>query len=169
MFTSNDTLERTYHKLTDEHDNDVVYLAQGIDGQPFQLLRKFQDNPNSVLMGTASFWDGVDIPNNYLKCVIMTRLPFSVPSDPIVLASTMNIDNPFPDYQLPSAVLKFRQGFGRLIRGTNDKGIFVLLDSRLSTKNYGHAFESSLDDVDLMKVENQELPLLIEKWTLNGN
>ena len=71
--------------------------------------------------------------------------------------------------QLPSAVLKFRQGFGRLIRGTKDKGIFVLLDSRLSTKNYGQAFESSLDDVDLMKVENQELPLLIEKWTLNGN
>lgn len=169
LFTSNDTLEKVYQKLTGDHESDVVYLAQGIDGQPFQLLRKFQDNPNSVLMGTASFWDGVDIPNNYLKCVIMTRLPFSVPSDPIVLASTMNIDNPFPDYQLPSAVLKFRQGFGRLIRGSNDRGIFVLLDSRLSAKSYGHAFESSLEDVDLLKVENQELPLLIEKWTSNDN
>tara|TARA_Y100001970_G_scaffold137980_1_gene169730 strand:- start:13845 stop:16625 length:2781 start_codon:yes stop_codon:yes gene_type:complete len=169
LFTSNDTLEKTYHKLVEAGNNEVVFFAQGIDGQPFQLLRKFQDNPNSVLMGTASFWDGVDIPNNYLKCVIMTRLPFSVPSDPIVLASTMNMATPFPDYQLPSAILKFRQGFGRLIRGSKDRGIFVLLDSRLSSKNYGHAFETSLDDVDLLKIDKQELSMLIERWSSNDD
>ncbi|MBR73353.1 MAG: helicase, partial [Dehalococcoidaceae bacterium] len=94
---------------------------------------------------------------------------FSVPSDPIVLASTMNMATPFPDYQLPSAILKFRQGFGRLIRGSKDRGIFVLLDSRLSSKNYGHAFETSLDDVDLLKIDKQELSMLIERWSSNDD
>ena len=169
LFTSNDTLSKTYNKLIENTESEVTFLAQGIDGQPFQLLRKFQENPNAVLMGTSSFWDGVDIPNNFLKCVIMTRLPFSVPSDPVVLASTMNMDNSFADYQLPSAVLKFRQGFGRLIRSSKDKGIFVLLDSRLSTKNYGHAFENSIDDVELLKIEKEGLTELIEKWRHDDN
>ena len=169
LFTSNDTLEKTYNKLMENTERGIPLLAQGIDGQPFQLLRKFQENPNSILMGTASFWDGVDIPNNFLKCVVITRLPFSVPSDPVVLASTMNMDNPFADYQLPSAVLKFRQGFGRLIRGSNDKGIFILLDSRISTKNYGHAFETAISNVELLKVNKQDLTPLIEEWNSDDN
>ena len=91
-------------------------------------------------------------------------IAFSVPTDPIVLASTMNLDDSFSSYQLPAAVLKFRQGFGRLIRSSQDKGIFVLLDSRLYSKKYGQVFENAINEVELLEVSQEDVVKNISNW-----
>ena len=113
-----------------------------------QLLREFKSDIRSVLFGTDSFWTGVDVPGESLSNVIITKLPFSVPSHPLTQARSERIKlqggNAFFDYSLPEAVLKFRQGTGRLIRANSDSGIIVLLDSRVATKRYGRTFINSL-------------------------
>jgi ATP-dependent DNA helicase DinG len=112
------------------------------------LLEQFRATPNAVLFGTSSFWQGVDVQGEALSCVIIDRLPFAVPSDPVVAARMKAIEDsggkPFFDYQVPSAVLTLKQGFGRLIRSLEDRGVLVLLDSRVSTKRYGQTFLASL-------------------------
>jgi ATP-dependent DNA helicase DinG len=112
------------------------------------LLEEFRSTPNAVLFGTASFWQGVDVQGEALSCVIIDRLPFAVPSDPVVQARMKAIEEsggkPFFDYQVPEAVLTLKQGFGRLIRSLEDRGVLVLLDPRIRTKRYGQAFLQSL-------------------------
>ena len=112
------------------------------------LLEEFRNTPNAVLFGTSSFWQGVDVQGETLSCVIIDRLPFAVPSDPVVQARMKAIEDnggkPFFDYQVPEAVLTLKQGFGRLIRSLEDRGVLVLLDRRIRTQRYGQVFLQSL-------------------------
>ena len=112
------------------------------------LLQRFRETPNAVLFGTSSFWQGVDVQGEALSCVIIDRLPFAVPNDPVVAARMQAIEesggNPFFDYQIPSAVITLKQGFGRLIRSLDDRGVLVLLDPRIHQKHYGRVFIESL-------------------------
>src|ERR1700758_5011602 len=125
------------------------------------LLEEFRNTPNAVLFGTSSFWQGVDVQGEQLSCVIIDRLPFAVPSDPVVAARVKAIDagggNAFYEYQVPSAVITLKQGFGRLIRSLHDRGLLALLDTRILKKQYGRVFIESLPPytrtTDLKKVE----------------
>jgi ATP-dependent DNA helicase DinG len=135
-------------------------LKQG-DAPKSALLEEFRLTPNAVLFGTSSFWQGVDVQGEQLSCVIIDRLPFAVPSDPIVAARVKAIDrtggNAFNDYQVPSAVITLKQGFGRLIRSLHDRGLLALLDNRILKKSYGRVFVESLPNymrtTDIRKVE----------------
>ena len=122
----------------------IQVLAQGIDGSPPQIMARFTENPNSVLLGTSSFWEGVDLPGGILKALVLTRLPFQVPTDPIVKARSEQYKDPFSEYSVPQAVLRFRQGMGRLIRSKGDKGAIVVLDRRVAARSYGKAFLQSV-------------------------
>jgi DNA polymerase-3 subunit epsilon/ATP-dependent DNA helicase DinG len=97
-----------------------------------------------VLLGTNSFWEGVDVPGDALRCVVIAKLPFAVPTDPMVRARTDHLADPFGQYVLPQAVLRLRQGFGRLIRRGTDRGAVVLCDERLRTRQYGEGFLAAL-------------------------
>jgi ATP-dependent DNA helicase DinG len=112
------------------------------------LLERFKNTPGAVLFATASFWQGVDVPGEQLSCVIVDRLPFAVPSDPIVAARVQALQedgrNPFSEFQVPQAVLALKQGFGRLIRTKTDRGVLALLDSRIQRMAYGKIFLESL-------------------------
>ena len=122
----------------------IEVLAQGVDGSPPQIMARFTENPNSVLLGTSSFWEGVDLPGGILKALVLTRLPFQVPTDPIVKARAEQFRDPFSQYSVPQAVLRFRQGMGRLIRSNGDKGAIVVLDRRITARSYGKAFLQSI-------------------------
>ena len=124
-------------------------LLQG-QGSNAELLDRFRQTRNCVLFATASFWQGVDVPGEQLSCVIIDKLPFAVPSDPIVRARTDRIQahggNAFREYHVPQATLALKQGFGRLIRSASDRGVLVLLDNRIVKKSYGKIFLNSLPD-----------------------
>jgi ATP-dependent DNA helicase DinG len=118
------------------------------EGSRSGILERFRTTPNAVLFATASFWQGVDVRGEALSCVIIDKLPFAVPSDPVVAARQRYIDNSggnsFSDYSVPSAVITLKQGLGRLIRSATDRGVLSILDPRIVTKSYGQSFLRSL-------------------------
>ncbi len=158
LFTSYAQMNEIYDRLLGVLD--FPMLKQG-DAPKSALLEEFRLTPNAVLFGTSSFWQGVDVQGEQLSCVIIDRLPFAVPSDPVVAARVKAIDagggNAFFEYQVPSAVITLKQGFGRLIRSLHDRGLLALLDNRILKKQYGRVFVESLPrysrTTDLKKVE----------------
>jgi Rad3-related DNA helicase len=133
-----------------------------------QLLRTFRSNPRTVLLGSASFWEGVDVVGEALSVLVIAKLPFSVPTDPVFAARSETFEDPFNQYGLPQTVLKFKQGFGRLIRSRSDRGIVVILDRRLQTKSYGQAFLRSLPQCTVRRSPSAELPALARQWLAGG-
>jgi len=142
----------------------IEVLAQGVDGSPQQLTRRFIENPKAVLLGTSSFWEGVDLPSGVLKALVLTRLPFQVPSDPIVKARSDQYEDAFKEYSIPQAVLRFRQGIGRLIRNKGDKGAIVVLDRRITGRSYGQAFLKSIPPCSLKPSNLATVGTLAAEW-----
>lgn len=165
LFTSSSHLRRTYKAIRGPLEEDeIVLFGQYIDGSRRQLLSRFRNTPKSVLMGTRSFWEGIDVVGQALSCLVIARLPFSVPTDPILAARAETFDNPFNEYYLPEAILSFRQGFGRLIRSRDDYGIVVVLDKRILTKSYSSMFLSSLPSCTARQGPLSSLPKLARRW-----
>jgi ATP-dependent DNA helicase DinG len=145
LFTSYVQMEQVYHSLKNR-----LRFPSFMQGEKSKsgLLESFRSTPNAVLFATSSFWQGVDVQGEQLSCVVIDKLPFSVPSDPVVAARIAQISesggNAFYDYQIPSAIILLKQGLGRLIRSKTDRGILALLDKRILTKSYGRMFLQSL-------------------------
>ena len=145
LFTSYGPLKRVWALLQDRLDaRGIASLAQGLDGTRRQILQSFLADPRTVLLATSSFWEGVDIPGDRLRCVVIDKLPFPVPTDPLVRARSEQLRDPFGEYILPVAIIRLRQGFGRLIRSASDRGAVVLCDPRLRTRQYGVGFLRAL-------------------------
>lgn len=145
-------------------DDDIVVYQQGTGASRRQLLENFKNAEHAVLLGTRSFWEGVDVPGDDLSCVVIAKIPFAVPSDPVFQARSETFDNAFSQYSIPEAILHFRQGFGRLIRTRTDRGIVVMMDKRVLTKQYGKAFLDSLPDVTLRQGDSSNLPNVAQEW-----
>ena len=172
LFTSFYALNAAYTRLEkDLRSKGITPLRQGAAART-QLLERFRRDASSVLFATDSFWEGVDVAGDALQCVILARLPFRVPTEPILQARTEIIEesggNAFMDYIVPLAVIKFRQGFGRLIRRRTDRGVVMVLDSRILTKQYGKKFLDSLPDVRILTGPGAELLRELEGFCRAG-
>jgi DNA polymerase-3 subunit epsilon/ATP-dependent DNA helicase DinG len=128
------------------------------------LLDDFRQGERRVLLGTRSFWEGVDVPGEALSCLAIAKLPFTVPSDPIFAARSDTFDQPFFEYAVPETILRFLQGFGRLIRTHSDRGVVAVFDRRLLTKSYGQMFVESLPDPTVRQGSVTLLPQVAADW-----
>ena len=142
----------------------ITVQAQGEGISRAQLLENFRLGERRVLLGTRSFWEGVDVPGEALSCLAIAKLPFSVPSDPIFAARAETFDQPFFDYAVPETILRFLQGFGRLIRTRTDRGVVAVFDKRLLTKSYGQLFLESLPEPTVRRGSVALLPKAAAEW-----
>jgi len=165
LFTSYASLKATAKGITTALDQeDILVYAQGDGSSRRQLMESFKNAERAVLLGTRSFWEGVDVPGESLSCLALTRLPFAVPNDPIFAARSETFDEPFMQYSVPDAILKFRQGFGRLIRAKTDRGVVAVFDKRVLTKQYGQQFLQSLPDCTVRRGPYADLAKAAAAW-----
>ena len=165
LFTSYAQLKRTSNDIQPELSKyGITVFEQGEGVSPSALLKTFRNTEKAILLGTRSFWEGVDIQGDALSVVVIAKLPFDVPSDPIVAARAATFENSFGEYSLPEAILKFRQGFGRLIRSNTDKGLVIIMDNRINTKRYGLDFINSIPKCTRSTGSVRDLPRLAEHW-----
>ncbi len=165
LFTANSALRKTILGIQEVlEDEDIIVLGQGVDGSRRTLLERFKESPRTVLLGTSSFWEGVDVVGDALSALVITKLPFSVPSDPIVAARSEQFTDPFSQYTIPQSILRFKQGFGRLIRSREDRGIVVVLDRRLLSKKYGALFLQSLPTTTVRQGALKQLPRIAARF-----
>jgi DNA polymerase-3 subunit epsilon/ATP-dependent DNA helicase DinG len=166
LFTSYSQLRSTAQAIEQPLANaGLSLLSQAEGGSRQRLLEQFKmEDSRSVLLGTRSFWEGVDVPGRALQAVMIAKLPFDVPSDPVFSARSETFDYPFFEYSIPEAVLRFRQGFGRLIRRQNDEGVVVILDKRVLTKRYGQAFIEALPECTILRQRIDRLGELSVRW-----
>lgn len=165
LFTAYSHLRATANQIRGPlNEAGIIVYQQGDGSSRRQMLDNFKNADQAVLLGTRSFWEGVDIPGPALSCVMITRIPFAVPSDPVVSARSETVPDAFNQYSIPQAILMFRQGFGRLIRRKEDRGIVVLLDKRVISKSYGQAFLDALPSTTERRGSLIELPRMAEDW-----
>jgi len=170
LFTSHGALRATHAGVREALEREeILAIGQGVDGSPKSMLNALRENQRTVLLGTASFWEGVDIVGEALSLLLIARLPFAVPTDPIALARSALYDDPFVQYMLPQAVIRFKQGFGRLIRRKTDRGVVVVLDRRIRSKPYGSAFLQSLPPCTVREVALREMPAAVHAWLSGKN
>lgn len=165
LFTSYAAVKATQSAVQSALEQEgILVLAQGVDGSPKQLLAAFKANPQTVLLGTASFWEGIDVVGDALSVLVIAKLPFNVPTEPVFAARSQLLDDPFNEYAVPQAAIRFRQGFGRLIRSKNDRGVVVIFDKRIQTKRYGPAFLDSIPVCTVVRGPSRELPGAVAHW-----
>jgi len=168
LFTSYKDLQSAYESLVETcYQKNILLLAQGITGSRSNILNRFKEDGQAVLLGTNSFWEGIDVPGDSLKLLIVYKLPFQVPTDPIVEAYEDKLKSEgkdwFKNYSLPNALLRVRQGIGRLIRTQTDKGVILLLDNRISKMYYGSFFREIIPTQVHSTKSHQETMELVKK------
>ncbi|XQY90374.1 ATP-dependent DNA helicase DinG [Metabacillus sp. HB246100] len=170
LFTSYEMLKKTYQLLKEDPTlEDFIIMGQGTgNGSTTRLTKNFKQYEQAILLGTNSFWEGVDFIGENLKALVIVRLPFVSPEEPLVKARSKKLEDEgrssFYDYSLPEAILRFRQGFGRLIRNENDRGFLFVLDNRIIQSNYGKDFVSSIPAIEVEHKPMQYLTHSIENW-----
>jgi DNA polymerase-3 subunit epsilon/ATP-dependent DNA helicase DinG len=165
LFTSYAQLRATAQAIAPAlAEDDIIVYEQGDGASPHALLETFRASDKAVLLGTRAFWEGVDVPGEALSVLAIAKLPFDVPSDPIVAARAETFEDAFNEYSLPEAILRFRQGFGRLIRTQSDRGVVAVLDKRILTKRYGKVFLESLPKCTLKIGPLANLPKAAMQW-----
>jgi ATP-dependent DNA helicase DinG len=166
LFTSYSQLQSTAKAITQTlAAAEISVLAQTQGSSRQQILTQFKmEDSRSVLLGTRSFWEGIDVPGPALQAVLIVRFPFDVPSNPVFAARSETFDSPFFDYSIPETVLRFRQGFGRLIRRQDDEGIVVVLDKRILTKRYGQAFLDAFPECTVLRQRIDRVGELSQRW-----
>ncbi len=165
LFTSYAQLKDTSRAIASPlADAGIQVYEQGEGASAHSLLETFKSSEQAVLLGTRAFWEGVDVPGEALSVLAIVRLPFSVPSDPIIAARSETFEEPFYEYSIPEAILTFRQGFGRLIRTQYDRGVVAIFDRRVLTKQYGRLFIESLPQCTLRVGKLEDLPRSASEW-----
>lgn len=165
LFTSYAQLRRTSAAIAPALAEEGIHVyEQGTGASAHALLENFRAADQAVLLGTRSFWEGVDVPGEALSVLVIVKLPFDVPSDPIVASRSETFEDPFYQYSLPEAILRFRQGFGRLIRTQMDRGVVAVFDRRVLSKSYGRAFIESLPPSTVRTGPLQDLPEAAARW-----
>ncbi len=163
LFTAHGVMRDVASRLAVLDEANIAVLTQGLDGSRRALLDRFAAG-GAVLLGTQSFWEGVDLPGDRLRCVVVARLPFAVPHDPLVQGRAERYEDPFREFHVSQAALRLRQGFGRLIRSKTDRGAVVLLDRRVLTREYGPVLIGSLPDAKLQTVPSEEVASAVLAW-----
>ena len=165
LFTSNSALESARRSLVDALEPEgIKVIGQGHDGPPHRVMRALSEETDIVALGVSSLWEGADMAGARLDALVMARLPFPVPSEPVFSARSEQYEDGFTELAVPEAVLRFRQGFGRLIRSKTDRGVFVILDRRIISKGYGRSFQRALPKATVRRTALSGLEEIVRAW-----
>lgn len=173
LFTSQQMLKDTVNAVTERAElQEYMLFAQGVtSGSRMKMIKSFRKFPKSILFGTNSFWEGVDVPGDELAAVVVVRLPFTSPDDPVFKMKSQEMQiagkNAFQQLSLPEAIIRFKQGFGRLVRSSQDRGAFIVLDRRIERKSYGKQFMRALPDIETKNLPLDNMVNDLEHWYNN--